>query len=93
MKYVLVLIVLPMAAFLFWRHVRRSVLRGAARARANRKTAQTMVPCALCGVHIAQHEAFYRAGRPYCSVLHARNAQQETAASTPCVDSQGQHQP
>ena len=93
MKYLLVLIVLAFAAIELWRQVRRIFLRGAAGTGARGKLAQPTVSCALCGVHIPQHEAFYRAGHPYCCVQHARNAKQEAPAGASFVDPHEQRQP
>ena len=38
-------------------------------------SAERMVACAQCGLHIPQSEALMRAGQPYCSPAHADQAQ------------------
>ena len=38
-------------------------------------SAERMVACAQCGLHIPQSEALVRAGQPYCSPAHADQAQ------------------
>lgn len=83
MKYALALIV----AVLVWWHLLRKLLAfghklgragsGAGRAGAadsgyRPQSAQAMLPCQLCGVHVPHNEAFYRAGHAYCCAAHAR---------------------
>lgn len=74
MKYVLALIVLVLALSQLWRKLRTALQKMAGTAGADRRrgAAQIMMPCDLCGVHVPQNEAFYRAGRAYCSAAHAR---------------------
>ena len=38
-------------------------------------SAERVVACAQCGLHIPQSEALMRAGQPYCSQAHAQQEQ------------------
>jgi uncharacterized protein len=49
------------------RTVRRN---GGGRPSATRGSAKTVVPCALCGLHVPESEALSAAGKYYCSAEH-----------------------
>ena len=72
MKYLLVVVALLFVLYRACKQVRRALqsLRGAEPWQAQ---PQVMVRCACCGLHVPQHEAFYRAGQGYCSIAHAHS--------------------
>ena len=76
MKYLVLLVVLVLA-YGWWRSQRRAQMRShtdAARQGATRPLAapQDMVACAHCGVHIPQAEALMMGSQSYCSAEHRR---------------------
>lgn len=73
MKYLLVLVVLAVAASQLWRQLRRH-LQKMSGTQPTHRTPQAMVRCNRCGIHLPKNEAFHRAGQTYCSVDHARAA-------------------
>lgn len=84
MKYLLVVVALLFVLYRAYKQVRRALqgLRGGAPWQAQ---PQVMVRCAYCGLHVPQHEAFYRAGQGYCSIAHAHSSspvEQPTARDT-----------
>jgi uncharacterized protein len=73
MKYLLVLIILAVAASQLWRKLRRH-FQEMSGAQSTHRTPQAMVRCNRCGIHLPRNEAFHRAGQAYCSADHARAA-------------------
>lgn len=72
MKYLLVLLVLTVAVWL-WRHNRRHQHAGPT-GQHNRRSGPAaptlMVACLHCGTHLPEHEAIEGAGGHYCSQSH-----------------------
>lgn len=71
MKYLVVLVILAIAASQLWRQLRR-YFQEMSDSQSTHRTPQAMVRCHRCGIHLPQNEAFHRAGQAYCSVDHAR---------------------
>ncbi len=73
MKYLLVLAVVLVAAYL-WRSARRDVRHQAPpsmpKAQSAQAPAQEMVTCAECGIHVPQSEATQGVEGVYCSTSH-----------------------
>jgi uncharacterized protein len=77
MKYLLVLLVVVVAVGI-WRSKRRAEVAEQTRP-ASPPSAQTMVACAHCGLHLPQADAVSDAsGKIFCSAEHRRLAQQDT---------------
>ena len=72
MKYLLVVAALLFVVYRMWRQVWRT-LQGLRAGTPWQAPPQVMVRCACCGLHVPQHEAFYRAGQGYCSIAHAHS--------------------
>ena len=85
MKYLLVLVILAIAASHLWRQLRRH-FQATPGARPARRPQQAMVRCSRCGVHLPRNESYYRAGQAYCSLDHARSA----GCNTACGATSGQ---
>ena len=70
MKYLLVLLVVVVAANI-WRHNRRAQMKTDAQT-ANRSIAapQDMVACATCGLHLPRSDALDTRGRYFCCAEH-----------------------
>lgn len=76
MKYLLLLAVIAVAVMLWRSGRRRAQASGRTRAEAPSASAQDMVQCARCPVHLPRGEALAgRDGLLYCSAEHRRLAE------------------
>ena len=72
MKFLLMLVVLGLA-YALWRSKRRAAMPPPPpRPPVPTPSAQPMVACAHCGVHIPQAEALMMGSQAYCSAEHRR---------------------
>ncbi|XDF36250.1 PP0621 family protein [Paracidovorax avenae] len=71
MKYLVLLLVLAVAFWLWRGGARRGQVAGA-EARARLAKPQDMVPCAHCGVHVPASQAIAHGGHTYCGPEHQR---------------------
>ena len=70
MKFLLMLVVLGLA-YALWRSKRRAAMPPPPpRPPVPTPSAQPMVACAHCGVHLPHSEALAHAGQHYCSAAH-----------------------
>ncbi|GAB3357390.1 MULTISPECIES: PP0621 family protein [Giesbergeria] len=79
MKYLVLLIVLVLA-YGWWRSGRRAQMRQGTAPRQPPQTAQQtpasaldMVPCAHCGLHVPRNEALAQGTRYYCCLEHQQH--------------------
>ncbi|AVS60906.1 hypothetical protein C8241_03560 [Paracidovorax avenae] len=71
MKYLVLLLVLAVAFWLWRGGARRGQVAGT-EARARLAKPQDMVPCAHCGVHVPAPQALAHGGHTYCGPEHQR---------------------
>ncbi len=72
MKYLVLLIVLVLG-YGWWRSGRREAMRAAATAKAATPAPQEIVTCAHCGLHLPRSEALAQGTRYYCSPEHQQS--------------------
>ncbi|MBI3140270.1 MAG: hypothetical protein HYZ19_00230 [Rhodocyclales bacterium] len=74
MSKLILLLLLGLLAYLVLKALKRSGERRDAK-RPNQPSAERMVACARCGVHLPESEAVESAGRHYCCEEHRRMAE------------------
>lgn len=69
------LIIIVALVYLAWRLVKATLAQRGGLTRTSgedRQPGEKMLPCARCGVHVPQSEAFLHDGQAFCSQQHQR---------------------
>lgn len=74
MRYLLVLLAVLLVAWR-WKTWRSSLKRKAEHQQTVAPEALTVVPCALCGVHVPHNDAVTGTKGAYCSAAHLRSSE------------------
>ena len=65
-------VLLALAVYIAWKWLQRASLTQAEQSRPRDTSAQVMVSCAHCGLHVPQSDSLAMDGRYFCSDEHRR---------------------